>query len=96
MEFTKSDKVSVVPHQISCALGSETVVLQLQSGTYYGLNEVGRRVWELIAEPRTVGEICAVITREFEVEPERCERDVVALLNDLRGNGLIAITSEAA
>ncbi len=91
MALFKSDKVSAVKEQVFCALGDEGVLLQLQTGTYYGLNAVGRRIWELLAQPRTVEEICAAILEEFEVEPARCENDVIAILQQLQAAQLIQV-----
>ena len=56
---------------------------------HYGLEEVGARIWELIAEPRTVGEICDTLLDEYEVEPDVCERDVIALLGELAAKGFV-------
>jgi translation initiation factor 2 beta subunit (eIF-2beta)/eIF-5 len=62
---------------------------------YYGLDDVGARVWQLIQEPTVVKEIQATILEEYGVEPERGERDVLALLQDLANEGLIEVKDEA-
>jgi len=58
---------------------------------YYGLNAVGARVWELVQEPKTVTEIRDTLLSEYEVEPNRCEQDLLALLQELAGKGLVKI-----
>src|SRR3954453_10633167 len=73
--------------QMSCELAGEAVILDMESGTYFGLNEVGARVWSLIQEPRAVCDIQEVILREYEVEPERCGEDLDTLLRDLSTAG---------
>jgi hypothetical protein len=75
--------------QVSSDLGGEVAILDLKSGTYYGLDAVGARIWSLLQEPRTVEEIRDVLVREYEVDDERCERDLVALLQRLADEGLV-------
>ena len=75
--------------QLSCDLAGETAILHLESGQYYGLNPAGARIWELLREPREAEEIREALLREFDVEPEICERDLMALLAELAGRGLI-------
>jgi hypothetical protein len=77
--------------QVSSDLGGEVAILDLKSGTYYGLDAVGARIWSLLQEPRTVEEIRDVLVREYEVDDERCERDLVALLQRLADEGLIEV-----
>jgi hypothetical protein len=83
--------VVVVPDQVSADLGREAVVLGLDRGVYYGLDELGSRIWELIAEPRTVAELRDAILAEYEVETDVCERDLVEFLGRLAGEGLIEV-----
>jgi len=82
--------------QVSCNLASEVVVLDLKAGVYYGLNSLGARIWNLIQEPKTVGEIRDVILDEFDVDPDRCQRDLVALLSDLASRKLIKVADATA
>ena len=74
--------------QLSTSLGEEAVVLQLDRGIYYGLDPVGARVWDLLAEPRSVSQLRDTICAEYEVDQETCERDVTALLRRLIAEGL--------
>jgi hypothetical protein len=80
--------------QISCDLAEETAILDVKLGIYYGLNTVGTRIWKLIQEPRPVYEVRDALLEEYEVEPERCERDVFALLQELASKGLIEIKDD--
>ena len=89
MPFTRDSCVVVSDEQVSTALGDETVILGMRDGVYYGLDAVGARVWALVASPRRVSELVTVITEEFEVSSERCERDVLALLEELAGRQLV-------
>ena len=77
--------------QLSANLGDEIVILHLNAGVYYGLNEVGVFVWNFIQEPRKVADIRDTICEEYEVELEHCERDLLALLEELAANQLIDV-----
>ncbi|MDH3599615.1 MAG: PqqD family peptide modification chaperone [Candidatus Tectomicrobia bacterium] len=77
--------------QVSCELVDEVAILSLQSGVYYGLNEVGGRIWQLIQQPIPVHQVHETLLAEYDVVPERCERDLVALLQDLAAKGLVEI-----
>jgi Coenzyme PQQ synthesis protein D (PqqD) len=83
------------PNQVSCELQGEEVILNLQSGVYYGLDSVGAVIWKLIEEPRTVASIRDAMLEKFEVDAERCEKDLFVLLSRLSEEGLIEITDGA-
>jgi hypothetical protein len=65
------------------------VILDVERGAYYGLEEVGARVWALLQEPRMVSEVRDAIVAEFEVSKETCEQDLLAFLGHLADTGLI-------
>jgi hypothetical protein len=88
---TLQSTVVASKHQVSSDLGDETVILQLESGMYHGLNAVGAAIWALLREPRSVEEIQQAILAEFAVDAERCQRDVMALLSKLEAEGLIEV-----
>jgi hypothetical protein len=80
--------------QISCDLEGEAAILNLKSGTYFGLDPAGATVWSLIAEPRRVIEIRDVLLETYDVEAERCSRDLLQLLAELHAHGLIQVLDE--
>jgi hypothetical protein len=82
--------------QISSDLAGEVVMLNLKNGTYYGLDAVGARIWELIQAPRPVAAVRDAILEEYEVEPERCEGDLLALLDKLAEAELIEVRDAPA
>jgi hypothetical protein len=83
--------VIAAPEQVSCDLAGEAAILNLKSGVYFGLNPIGARIWELIQEPKGAKEIVLSLLDEYDVEPERCEADVMQLLGDLSEHGLIEV-----
>jgi hypothetical protein len=95
---TALSPVSVVVasrEQVSCALGDEAAILNMKNSVYYGLDAVGARVWNLLRQPRSVRELCNTIVAEYEVERERCERDVLDLLEKMKNEGLIELSGKA-
>ena len=84
------------PNQVSSRLGDDAVILELEKGAYFGLESVGSRIWELLAQPRPVSEIRDTIVGEFEVEPDRCAADLLALLTQMADKGLIQVGSAPA
>ncbi|HTC63024.1 MAG TPA: PqqD family peptide modification chaperone [Candidatus Saccharimonadales bacterium] len=93
MSQTISDRSVVVAakDQVSCDLAGEAAILNIKSGVYYGLDQVGARIWNLMQEPREVLEIQNAITGEYEVEPEKCAQDLMVLLEKLLAEGLIEV-----
>jgi len=71
------------------ALDGEAVLLDMASGKYFGLNEVGARIWELLATGESVGAIRRAIVAEFEVDEARAGEDLAALLTELETRGLV-------
>jgi hypothetical protein len=88
--------VVAAKNQVSCDLGGEAALLNMTSGTYYGLDPVGAEIWKLLQSPRRVADIHQAVSQEYDVEPERCERDLHALLERLLQEGLIEIRENSA
>ena len=82
--------------QVSCDLAGEAAILNIKNGVYYGLDPVGARIWNLMQEPRAVSEIQNTIASEYDVEPERCARDLFGLLEKLLAEGLIEVKDVSA
>jgi hypothetical protein len=80
--------------QVSSDLGGEAAILNLRNETYYGLNSVAARVWQLIRTPRAAREVWEAVAVEYDVEPDRCERDVLGLLQKLADAGLVDVANE--
>ena len=91
-----SSIVVVAKKQVSCPLGDEAAVLNLKNSVYYGLDSVGSRVWTLLQQPRSVGELRDALLSEYEVEARRCEQDLLALLESMRSEGLIEVRAISA
>jgi hypothetical protein len=89
-------RVMAVKNQVSSFLGQEAVILHLGKGEYYGLNEVGAVIWELLQKPTSAAKIAGEITRRFEVTQRQSMSDVLQLLNRLQEAKLIEISEQAS
>lgn len=87
----KMASVVASPNQISSDIEGESVILNLKSGTYFGLNEVGSRVWQLIQSQRHFRDISATLCHEYAVDADVCDRDLLTLLVELFNAGLILV-----
>ena len=94
--LTMDSIVSAAREQVSSELAGEIVILNLNAGVYHGLEGTGARVWQLIQQPRKVGEIRDLLVEEYDVEADRCERDLLELLEDLAHHGLLEIDARQA
>jgi hypothetical protein len=84
-------RIVCAPEVLSRVLDGEAVLLNLDSGSYFGLNAVASRVWELIGEGCTISALRSALIAEFEVSEDVVERDLAELLRSLRDRGLIRI-----
>ena len=79
---------------IEAEIEGEVVALNLETGTCYGLNQVGSRIWHMLATSTHVSDICEALLAEYSVGSDDCERQVLDLLEDLYSEGLIAPIEE--
>jgi hypothetical protein len=80
------------PGQISADLDGEVVVLSIDNGKYYNMDEVGSRIWALLERPISVAALIDLLVGEFEVEREICEVELLAFIRDLHAGGLVQIS----
>ncbi len=75
-------------NQVSSELGDEVVILDLASGVYHGLGPVGALAWSLIQRPARIDAIRDRVLAEYDVDPGRCEADLISLFGELVRKGL--------
>jgi len=83
------DRVTIKPTTLSRELEGETVLVDIDSGTYFGLDEVGTVIWRLIGENVPTTDIPARLTEEFDVDEHTARTDFEALLAELLSKGLV-------
>lgn len=82
-------KLSVPPQVMSRLVDDETVLLDLASGIYFGIDGVGQRIWETIVDGRGLDDAVAAIVAEYEVDAAQAEADVLAFASELVERGLL-------
>jgi hypothetical protein len=90
---TLASRVRVNEGVLCQELQGEAVLLHLDSGIYYGLDPVGTRMWQLIAEHERLADVVDAIIAEFDVSDEQCATDLLELVARLEDQGLV--TTEA-
>ena len=75
-------------------IDGDTVLVSIEQGKYYGMETVGSRIWELIAQQRTVFDVCEALLEEFTVSRETCQQDALVFLNQLAEENLIKVVDE--
>jgi len=83
--------IKICDDVVSRDLEGEAVILNLETGTYFGLNEVGTRIWTLIQEHESLNRVFEAIRHEYEVSPEALEGDLLRIIDELRTKGLISV-----
>lgn len=76
-------------------LSGETVLLNLNTGVYFGLDPIGTRIWQLLQGHRQLQDILPLLLQEFEVDGARCQADLLELVSTLCSHGLLALIPEA-
>jgi len=70
-------------------LGDELVALDPNAGDCFGFNGVATSVWRQLQEPKTFDELRDSLLQEYDVDQQRCARELQELLDDLSARGLI-------
>lgn len=88
-DLSLDSTVGVPPDVIYRGVDQETVVLNLETGVYFGLDDVGARIWQLIVERGSLRAVRAALVDEFDVSAEALDRDLIAFVTELHAKGLI-------
>jgi Coenzyme PQQ synthesis protein D (PqqD) len=88
---TFSNRVVVPGHVLIRHLDGESVLLNLETEKYFGLDATGTRMWELVTHSPDIETAYGALAREFEVEPETLRTHLTELLGQLVENGLLHV-----
>jgi len=91
MSASFTQRVSIPENVMFRELEGESVILDLDGESYFGLDRVGTRMWRLLTDSASIQEAYDLLLDEYEVEPERLRDDLASLLETLHGHGLIAL-----
>lgn len=82
--------ISRVANWVGARVGEEIIMMDVERGKYIGLTETGARIWDLLAEPRSMEYLCAALCREYEISPTACRTEVEAFLIEMEKHGALA------
>ena len=77
---------------IAADMDGEIVMLSMQTNNYYGLGEVGSRLWALLETPQTPSQLCARLTTEYDISQNDCIDDIQPFLHQLLQEKLIKLS----
>jgi hypothetical protein len=93
VSLSLSSRVKISDNTLFQELSGEAVLLELSRGVYYGLDEVGTRIWNLLGEGRSLQETVAVLVDEYDVSDSQGADDVLRLVKELEERRLLEICS---
>ena len=86
-----TDPITVSAAVIAREVGGETMLADLSGGVSFRLDPIGGRIWQALEEGSSLGAACDAILADYEVSRDELERDVLALIEKLAAENLIAI-----
>lgn len=87
-----NQKISAASNVMAQDLAGESVLLDLKSEQYFGLDDVGTRMWQLLVEKDSIQTAIDSLQGEYDVEPAQLQQDVETLISELLANGLVEIS----
>jgi hypothetical protein len=90
-ELTLEAVVARRAEPLTAEVDDDLVMLDPRQGRYFGADRVGRRIWELLEQPRSVDDLCSELEGQFDVAPDECRADVLEFLGQLADEELIEI-----
>lgn len=91
-EITLQSLVTRNDEIVAGKVDNNLVAMDIETGKYYTLNTTGSRICELVDTPRTVAELCAILTAEFKITPEACRKEVIDFLTQLVLRKIVVIS----
>jgi hypothetical protein len=76
---------------VAATVDEEIFMLSLRAGAYFGLNPIGSEIWTLLAKPRRLGDLCAMLSQMYEIDTETILRDTSGFLEALLARGLVRL-----
>lgn len=95
MSLTPDSRLRPVAQVVAADLDDEVILLDLRSKQYYGLNETGARIWQLIQEGSSLSAIGAALADEYDVSPDDAREAVIELCGDLLAANLVTVAGSA-
>jgi hypothetical protein len=89
-EISLNSQIRIEDDVLFQELQGEAVLLNLKTGVYLGLNQLGTRIWQLLQEDGALNKVVDVILREYDVTEEKCTQDLLDLVGQMEKQGLVS------
>jgi coenzyme PQQ synthesis protein D (PqqD) len=86
-----ASRARISAHVLFRDLEGEAVLLEMKRGVYFGLDPIGTRIWHLLLEERSLGDVVAMLVAEYEVGETQGAEDILALVGQLQEQGLVDV-----
>ncbi len=90
-KLSESATVVATDSALATTIDGEAVILETESGTYFGLNEVATYIWDHVQDQQAVSDLRDGILDQYDVAPEQCETDLEETLQTMETKGLITV-----
>ena len=91
MTASLDHSVHIAGDVVSRELDGEAVILNLESGVYFGLDPIGTRIWQLCQEFASIRSVWEAMQKEFDESPETLHADLLAFVDELSTRGLVTL-----
>ncbi len=92
--LSPEDTIAWSGKQLASEIGDEVVLLNIELGRYYSLDDIGSNIWRSLEQPIKVDALCQSLAAKYSADPATVSADVLVLLNKLLEQELIAIVEE--
>lgn len=76
---------------VETELAGQTLMMSIGQGKYFAVDAVAKRIWDLLAQPRSISDVVDALLDEFDVAPDTCTNEVLAFVAHLQRNDLIDV-----
>ncbi len=90
-EINLDSRLGVPPQVMTRIVGDELVLLDIAKGVYFGLDGVGKHIWESLSDGQSLQQAAAAVAAEYEVDDDRAASDVMEFASDLVGRELLYV-----
>jgi len=89
---TPTPQISIAPGVTVQVLDGEAVILDVDTGRYFGLDDASTRMWDVVTAQGSIERACVKLLEEFDVEPPRLEHDLREFVEQLAEHGLVKLS----
>ncbi|MFT5083440.1 MAG: hypothetical protein ACI9Y1_001483 [Lentisphaeria bacterium] len=91
-KLTLSSTVRRNENIVDAVIDGETVMMSIENGQYYGLDNIASRIWQLVEKPIKINDICQSLQEEYNVNQTLCQSDVIAFLDNLKESDVVLVS----